>query len=283
MNKKNNKISNGVKNIFKKTLKFISSRLTYLIIGIFLAIGATYVYAAWNDAKTGDSGQLSQSNWNALVNEIHNKCGSNCDVKATAATASSDILTENNWNNLVDLTSNTLVDCADNNGGKCFINQTSKSALATDLVAGNIKSGATIFGITGTLCTSGGSAQTTNWGANTYGCIGSDKRCINGGCVTCGGWINAGYCWYNAGATSISCNTTCGNHGGVYNNSCDWINDPIDCSTCLHYYPGAGCGDYEGAGPYKKEPNSYCVRHSDGISWCDWAGPAGIVMCGCNF
>jgi len=89
-----------MKNILKKTLKFIFSRLTYLIIGIFLAISITYVYAAWNDAKTGDSGQLNQSNWNTLVNEIHNKCGSNCDAVATAATASGDTLTENNWNNL---------------------------------------------------------------------------------------------------------------------------------------------------------------------------------------
>jgi len=31
----------NMKNIFKKTLKFVSSRLTYLIIGIFIAIGAT--------------------------------------------------------------------------------------------------------------------------------------------------------------------------------------------------------------------------------------------------
>jgi len=141
--------ANEVKNIFKKTLKFVSSRLTYLIIGIFIAIGATYVYAAWNDAKTGDSGQLSQTNWNSLVNEIHNKCGTNCDTVATAATASSDILTENNWNNLVDLTNNTLVDCTDNNGGKCFINQTSKTALDTDLAAGNIKSGINVFGVAG--------------------------------------------------------------------------------------------------------------------------------------
>jgi len=138
-----------MKNIFKKTFKFISSRLIYLVIGIFIAIGATYVYAAWNDAKTGDSGQLGQSNWNALVNEVHNKCGSNCDTAATGATASSDILTENNWNNLVDLTDNTLVDCTADNGGKCFINQTSKSTLDTDLVAGNIKSGVNVFGVAG--------------------------------------------------------------------------------------------------------------------------------------
>ncbi|MFA4941747.1 MAG: hypothetical protein WC582_04125 [Patescibacteria group bacterium] len=140
-----------MKNIFKKILKFVSSRLVYLVAGIFLSVGATYVYATWDDAKTGGSGQLNQNNWNALVNEIHNKCGSNCDAKATAATASGNALTENNWNNLVDLTNNTLVDCTDNNGGKCFINQTLKSALDVDLVAGNIKTGASIFGVNGTL------------------------------------------------------------------------------------------------------------------------------------
>ena len=31
-----------MKNILKKTAKFIFSRLLYLVIGIFLAIGATY-------------------------------------------------------------------------------------------------------------------------------------------------------------------------------------------------------------------------------------------------
>ncbi|MDD5071144.1 MAG: DUF1566 domain-containing protein [Patescibacteria group bacterium] len=150
---------------------FISSRLIYLIFGIFLAIGATYVYAAWNDAKTNDSGQLSQSNWNTFVNEIHNKCGSNCDTEATGATASSDTLTEANWNNLVDLASNTLTDCTDNNGGKCFINQTSKSALDTDLAAGNIKSGVTIFGLAGIytgIKTLPDTGQTSSYTA-TYG------------------------------------------------------------------------------------------------------------------
>ena len=137
-----------MKNIFKKILKFIFSRLIYLIIGIFLAISVTYVYAAWNDAKTGGSGELAENNWNALINEVHNKCGSRCDTVAGNATASNQ-LTESNWNNLIDLTSNTLVDCAADNNGKCFINQTTKSALDTDLAAGNILSGKTIFGVTG--------------------------------------------------------------------------------------------------------------------------------------
>lgn len=53
-------------NIIKKS--FIG--LTCLLVGIFLAIGATYVYATWNDAKTGGSGELSEVNWNALVSRL---------------------------------------------------------------------------------------------------------------------------------------------------------------------------------------------------------------------
>ncbi|MDD5071732.1 MAG: hypothetical protein PHQ42_03285 [Patescibacteria group bacterium] len=62
-----------MKNIFKKTLKFISSRLIYLVIGIFLAVGATYVYATWDQARTGGSGQLAESNWNELVNMLESE------------------------------------------------------------------------------------------------------------------------------------------------------------------------------------------------------------------
>ena len=65
-----------MKNIFKKTLKFISSRLLYLVVGIFLAVGATYVYATWDQAKTGGSGQLTEANWNELVTMIQNNINS---------------------------------------------------------------------------------------------------------------------------------------------------------------------------------------------------------------
>ncbi|MFA4833267.1 MAG: hypothetical protein WC619_00285 [Patescibacteria group bacterium] len=59
-----------MKNIFKKSLKFISSRLFYLVIGIFLAISATYVYATWDTAKTSGSGKLTEANWNELVTMV---------------------------------------------------------------------------------------------------------------------------------------------------------------------------------------------------------------------
>jgi len=334
--------------------------LVYLIIGIFLAIGATYVYAAWNEAKTGDSGQLSQINWNSLVNGIHNKCGSNCDVKATAATASSNILTENNWNNLIDLVNNTLVDCTDDNGGKCFISQTSKSALDIDLVAANIKSGVTIFGVTssikglGTACTPGdecasgycvdgvccnnactgstcqtcgaysgagagtcgyvnNSSQdpdsecpgasgvcastncsgsdyscgsvTTNWNAGTYNCTGSNQRCYSGSCITCGGWMNANYCWYE-GLQSQSCNTACSTRGGVYGGNCDWVNDPADCSTCHGFstHGSVPCDSSASYGPYFQWDISYpkCFFHLDGSNDCNGTGSYAYRQCACE-
>jgi hypothetical protein len=65
-----------MKSIFSKSLRFISSRLLYLVIGIFLAVGATYVYATWDTARTGGSGQLTEANWNELVTMIENNIGS---------------------------------------------------------------------------------------------------------------------------------------------------------------------------------------------------------------
>ncbi len=203
--------ASGGKNIILKTFKLINSRFVYLLVGIFLAVSITCVYAAWNDAKTGGSGELGQTNWNTLVNEIHSKCGTNCDAVATAATASSDILTENNWNNLVDLTSTTLTDCSDNNGGKCFINQASKSVLDTDLVAGNIISGKTIFGVAGTVTPQPQCDPSIqyyicagSWDYQCFACTASPSACINwcrpqmGGAAFCSLWLaNHCYCYAN--------------------------------------------------------------------------------------
>jgi hypothetical protein len=60
-----------MKTKFLKILKFLSSRFIYLAIGIFLAIGVTYVYATWDQAKTinnADPDQLTRDNWNEMVN-----------------------------------------------------------------------------------------------------------------------------------------------------------------------------------------------------------------------
>ena len=434
-----------MKNIFKKTLKFISSRLVYLIIGIFLAVSITYVYAAWDDAKTGDSDQLSQSNWNALVDEVHNKCGSNCDALATAATVADNILIESNWNNLIDLASSTLVDCTDNNTGKYFINQTSKSALDADLATGNIKSGTTIFGVAGNsnvvdtssgnidstarirsgytawsdgtsysgvlanctngvnacyadggywasatcssqgsqscwptgtyyagttcsgtagqqtcyvgasgewhdnecadstttaktecyvddtakyvdtnaclatsntgncfmntatftamdadlvdenivsgktifgvtgtavevACYSGGVPQTTIWGAGTYACP-PNSRCSAGSCIICGGWVSAGYCWYQ-GDYLQGCTDVCEAHQGLDGGNCDWVNDPTNCSTCQHFFPTLGCYGTSPYGPVNSN-NSGCYYHTDGGAGCGVCNYC-THLCACN-
>ena len=41
--------------------------------------------------------------------------------------------------------------CLADNGGQCYVSQASKSALDTDLAAGNIKSGINIFGVAGSV------------------------------------------------------------------------------------------------------------------------------------
>lgn len=56
--------------IIKKTIKFIISRILCLALGIFLVLGAVTVYAAWDDARTGGSGELSEDNWNAFVDML---------------------------------------------------------------------------------------------------------------------------------------------------------------------------------------------------------------------
>jgi len=56
--------------------------------------------------------------------------------------------------------SGSIADCTDNNGGTCYISQANKSLLDTDLTAGNIATGVSIFGVTGITgapnCTSAG-------------------------------------------------------------------------------------------------------------------------------
>ena len=137
------------------------------------------------------------------------------------------------------------------------------------------------------VCDSGGVPQTTDWGSNLYGCSGVDKRCYSGSCITCGGWMNAGYCWYN-GSAGQSCTTICAGQGGVYNGNCNWANDPTDCSTSRHWFPSGSCGGSSRRGPYAwigtwPETLSY---HRAGYSECDWGGGANptlvVRQCACN-
>ena len=78
-----------------KLVKFISSRFLLFIIGIFLAIGATYIYAAWDDAKTGDSGLLTETNWNELVTMTEN----NLDVTVSSRLAAASYTAERGTDN----------------------------------------------------------------------------------------------------------------------------------------------------------------------------------------
>ena len=80
-----------MKDIFKKALKFVSSRLVYLVIGIFLAIGATYVYATWDQARTGDSGLLTEANWNELVTMVENNIGGEAERGTDDAALDSEV------------------------------------------------------------------------------------------------------------------------------------------------------------------------------------------------
>lgn len=113
--------------ITKKTIKFITSKTFYLALGIFLVAGLV-AYAAWDGARTGGSGELTEANWNALVNDFHTKCGSACDVGHTNAQAIGGQFTKPNWNGLIDM----------------------MSQFENSLDAGNIKAGEIVFGVVGT-------------------------------------------------------------------------------------------------------------------------------------
>lgn len=65
--------------IIKKLSTIITSRVLYLILGIFLAAGFT-AYATWDDARTGGSGELSEANWNELVTMIESEIKEDCPI-----------------------------------------------------------------------------------------------------------------------------------------------------------------------------------------------------------
>ena len=173
------------------------------------------------------------------------------------------------------------------NTGYCYMNTATFSAMDADLAAGNIVSGKTIFGVAGTAdqtCYWGANPQTTNWGIGSYGCVGSNQRCYSGSCITCGGWMNADYCWYS-GVEYDSCTTVCSTRGGVYGDDCNWVNDPADCSTCLHYFPEASCQGIDSVnhdGPHRTISNSRCYYHEDGITNCGNLGGNISRQCACN-
>ena len=54
------------------------SNLLFLAIGLFLTVSVSIAHATWNDAKTSGSGQLSEANWDALVDMIETSGGGGC-------------------------------------------------------------------------------------------------------------------------------------------------------------------------------------------------------------
>ena len=120
----------------------------------------------------------------------------------------------------------------------------------------------------------------TTWGSGLGTCSDSNQRCYGGECITCGGWMNAGYCWYE-GDYNQSCTAVCTTRGGVYQGTCDWVNDPSDCSTCKHWHPSATCDGTLYFGPVF-ESVSHCYYHRDSQSNCDYAYTYYQRQCACN-
>jgi hypothetical protein len=97
----------------------------------------------------------------------------------------------------------------------------------------------------------------TGWGDNVNNCVGdndemNNKRCYNGKCVTCEGFIHTDSCsgcagtagpegneacWYQGGE-SESCDKACQDHGAKCVQA-DWGN--YDCAVCQHWHPSKGC------------------------------------------
>ena len=91
------------------------------------------------------------------LDNIYNDFGT--DVTATSGTTAADVRSGKTFFATSGTTrgadwgpvAGTIANCAADNGGTCYVSNASKSALDTNLVAGNIKSGATIFGVAGTM------------------------------------------------------------------------------------------------------------------------------------
>jgi len=124
-------------------------------------------------------------------------------------------------------------------------------------------------------------SSNTLWGAGTDGCTGSATRCYSGSCITCGGWVNAGYCWYN-GARLETCISVCTSRGGIYGGSCDWVNDPSDYSTCLHWYGSGSSAGAQGSGPAFDAGQNKCHYHAAGIDECGLTNYNTHRQCACE-
>jgi len=84
----------------------------------------------------------------------------------------------------------------------------------------------------------------TDWGDDLYGCVGPDRRCFQGSCRTCTGFLQADGlggkgCWHNASAAGATCTSACSAYGG--NAGTCQENDDTACTVCRHWYPTAAC------------------------------------------
>jgi hypothetical protein len=102
---------------------------------------------------------------------------------------------------------------------------------------------------------------TTNWGAGTYGCTGSNKRCYQGFCKTCTNGASTYFysdgcsgcagqggnvCW-RKGTLENNCNTVCTNYSSGSCVSANW-NDTTSCTVMLYFQPSLlSCSTYGGS------------------------------------
>lgn len=62
----------------KKIATFIASRALYFVFGVLIAVGSTYAYATWDQARTinnANPNELTKDNWNELVTMVENNVG----------------------------------------------------------------------------------------------------------------------------------------------------------------------------------------------------------------
>jgi hypothetical protein len=118
-----------------------------------------------------------------------------------------------------------------------------------------------------------GSASNTNWGADLYNCVGTDKRCYSGTCHDCSD--NSGYlysdgcsgcagqggsaCWKHAKG---SCNSVCSGSGGCV--AANW-NDNSACTVQKHFY-SCQCSSGPSAMAYAPTHYSTCYYRDTGTS-----------------
>jgi hypothetical protein len=132
-------------------------------------------------------------------------------------------------------------------------------------------------------CSAGSCVNTpdTKWGAGTYSCTGSDKRCYRGSCIQCGGWSAYGFCWYT-GSAGGSCTSACASRGGVYGGNCAWSGQPSDCSVPLHFVGSCISCVAAWYGPANYEYSGHYCRKIAGSSGCSENDSYTYRYCACN-